>query len=134
MDKDKYIYTTDIAVRDYELDAEGIVNNANYLHYLELTRHDFCKHCGMSFDEMRRQGIIPVLRKVEIEYLTSLQSGDVMTSCLNMRREGPKFMFQQDIYNQHGDAVVKASVTVVALENGRLSRGEILAKAFADYL
>ena len=26
-------------VRDYELDAEGIVNNANYLHYLEQTQY-----------------------------------------------------------------------------------------------
>ena len=32
-----YIYELPIKVRDYEVDAEGIVNNANYLHYLEHT-------------------------------------------------------------------------------------------------
>ena len=32
-----------LQVRDYETDAQGIVNNANYLHYLEHTRHMFCK-------------------------------------------------------------------------------------------
>ena len=134
MKKEEYIYSLDIDVRDYELDSEGIVNNANYLHYLEMTRHEFCKTSGMSFDEMRRQGIIPVLSRVEIDYVTSLVSGDRMTSCLNLSRKGPRFVFQQDIYNQRGEVVVKAIVSVVTLENGRLSRGEALAKVFAQFL
>lgn len=41
-----YIYELPIKVRDYEVDAEGIVNNANYLHYLEHTRHEFCEEAG----------------------------------------------------------------------------------------
>lgn len=49
---EKYVYSIDIKVRDYELDAEGIVNNANYLHYLEYTRHCFCEDCGFSFKRM----------------------------------------------------------------------------------
>ena len=32
---EKYVYELEMSVRDYELDSEGIVNNANYLHYLE---------------------------------------------------------------------------------------------------
>jgi hypothetical protein len=57
-----------------------------------------------------------------------------MTSCLNLSRKGPRFVFQQDIYNQRGEVVVKAIVSVVTLENGRLSRGEALAKVFAQFL
>lgn len=134
MKKEDYIYSIEIDVRDYELDSEGIVNNANYLHYLEWTRHEFCKTTGMSFDDMRRSGIIPVLNRVEIDYITSLVSGDRMTSCLNLTRKGPRFVFHQDIYNQRGEPVVKAVVSVVALENGRLSRGDVLAKVFEKYL
>lgn len=134
MKKEDFIYSIEIDVRDYELDSEGIVNNANYLHYLEWTRHEFCKTTGMSFDDMRRSGIIPVLNRVEIDYITSLVSGDRMTSCLNLTRKGPRFVFHQDIYNQRGEPVVKAVVSVVALENGRLSRGDVLAKAFEKYL
>ena len=40
----EYIFSLEIPVRDYELDSEGIVNNANYLHYLEHTRHAFIKN------------------------------------------------------------------------------------------
>lgn len=46
MENNEYIYTLEIAVRDYEVDSEGIVNNANYLHYLEMTRHEFCRGLG----------------------------------------------------------------------------------------
>ena len=33
----KYIFETRMEVRDYECDIEGIVNNANYLHYMPST-------------------------------------------------------------------------------------------------
>ena len=39
--KDKYMFELPMKVRDYEVDVEGIVNNANYLHYMEHTRHEF---------------------------------------------------------------------------------------------
>ncbi len=130
-----YQFSLDIRVRDYETDSQGIVNNANYLHYLEITRHDFCEEAGTSFRAMQERGLDPVVRKIEIEYLNSLTMGDTMTSCLKMRREGARFIFDQDIYNAStGVPVVKAKVTVVCLQDGRLSRGDILADAFAAYL
>ena len=48
----KYIFETRIEVRDYECDIEGIVNNANYLHYLEHTRHLFLKSIGVSLAKL----------------------------------------------------------------------------------
>ena len=61
-----YSFELPIRVRDYEVDSQGIVNNAIYLHYLEHTRHEFCRMAGTSFRRMQREGIDPVLRKVEI--------------------------------------------------------------------
>ena len=129
-----YIFELPIKVRDYEVDAEGIVNNANYLHYLEHTRHEFCQFAGFTFREMHSQGIDPVLRKVEIEYLTPLGLGEEMISKLNISRKGARFIFQQDIYKPDGTPVVKSIVTVACLENGRLGRGELLAQKFEKYL
>ena len=54
-----YIYEMPIKVRDYEVDSQGIVNNANYLHYLEHTRHEFCEARGFTFRDMQQQGIDP---------------------------------------------------------------------------
>lgn len=128
-------YEQTIKVRDYEVDSQGIVNNANYLHYLEITRHDFCEYAGTTFRAMQERGLDPVVRKIDIEYLSSLTLGDTMISRLRMERKGARFIFVQDIFNADGGApVVHALVTIVCLENGRLSRGDLLAEAFKDYL
>lgn len=132
---EKYIHTSRIKVRDYEIDGQGIVNNANYLHYLELTRHDFCEAAGYSFAAMHADGIDPVVRRVEMDYLSPLRMGDEMVSCLNFRRHGARFYFDQDIYRADDMApVLRAVVTIACLEDGRLSRGERLAAAFAGYI
>ena len=50
----EYRFQTRMEVRDYECDIEGIVNNANYLHYTEHTRHRFLRSIGR-----RRDGVVP---------------------------------------------------------------------------
>lgn len=121
-------------VRDYEVDSEGIVNNAVYLHYLEHTRHEFCEQAGLSFREMHSQGIDPVLRRVEVKYCRPLGLGERMVSKLSVSRRGVLFVFYQDIFTPEGEPVVEAVVEVATLVNGRLSRGEELFSHFAAYL
>ena len=131
----EYIFSLEMEVRDYEIDSEGIVNNAIYLHYLEHTRHAFCRHAGFSFGQMQQRGIIPVLNRVEIEYKTPLRSGDTMVSSLWIEMQGVRFIFHQDIFNKEtGRQAVAAVVSCVCLENGKLSRGEAIAEAFKHYL
>lgn len=124
----------DMEVRDYELDCEQIVNNANYLHYMEHTRHKFCSDAGLSFIEMHNQGIDAVVRKIEIEYKTSLRGGDTFISCLRLERKGPRFIFYQDIMRSDGEICAEGVVTVVVLKNGKLSRGDELAAVFSRYM
>lgn len=123
----QYIFSMPIKVRDYEIDSQGIVNNANYLHYLEHTRHEFCESRGFTFRAMQEQGIDPVVSKIEIEYHTPLRLGETMTSSLWIERRGPRFIFHQDIFAPSGALAVSALVTIVALENGRISRGDSIA-------
>lgn len=124
----------DMEVRDYELDCEQIVNNANYLHYMEHTRHKFCSDAGLSFIEMHNQGMDAVVRKIEIEYKTSLRGGESFLSCLRQERKGARFIFHQDILKPGGEIVAEGVVTVVVLKDGKLSRGDELASIFSKYI
>lgn len=135
MNQDKYFFSLEIAVRDYELDSEGIVNNAIYLHYLEHTRHAFVKQEGIPFGSLTSEGLVPVVRRMTIDYYTPLRSGDVMLSKLWIEREGARFIFHQDIFKQgSGERVVSAAVTIVCMEkNGRINRGDDLAARLAKY-
>lgn len=130
----KYCFIMDMEVRDYELDCEQIVNNANYLHYMEHTRHKFCDDVGLSFIDMHNAGMDVVVRKIEIEYKSPLRGGDRFVSCLRLERRGARFVFHQDILRPNGEVVAEGLVTVVALKDGRLSRGDELAAVFKKYL
>ncbi|MCM1451166.1 MAG: acyl-CoA thioesterase [Clostridium sp.] len=134
MDTSKYTFSMQMQVRDYEVDAEGIVNNAEYLHYMEHTRHEFCRKAGITFRQMRERGIDPVATRIEISYKQPLRLSDEMVSCLNISRHGAQFIFEQDIYRADGELAAAGVVKIACIENGRLSRGEALAEAFQPFL
>lgn len=131
----KYIFELQLKVRDYEVDAEGIVNNAVYLNYLEHTRHEFCEMAGLSFKKMHEEGLDPVVVSVNIRYLRSFVMGDTVVSKLAITRRGPVFVFRQDLYRlSDGAHMARATVESTSFENGRVSRGDRLAKAYEKYL
>ncbi len=130
MNEADYRFTLAMEVRDYEIDYQGIVNNANYLHYLEHTRHEFCKQEGLTFGRMHELGIDPVLAHADISYKSPLRIGDTFISCLNIKKKGPKFLFYQDIFKTDGTPVLQAVLTIACIENGALTRGDVLADAF----
>ena len=130
----KYIYELILKVRDYECDLQGIVNNANYQHYLEHTRHEFLLSAGVSFADLHTQGIDPVVARITISFKTPLKSGDQFVSKLYLKKEGIKYVFYQDIFRKEDNKiVVKAVVDTVCVVNGRLTQSEVFDKLFAPY-
>jgi len=125
----EFNYQITFDVRDYELDSEGIVNNAVYLHYLEYTRHRFCQDAGVAFGRLQAMGIVPVARRVEIDYHTPLRSGDSVVSALSLTRNGARFVFHQALFIAGIETLAaEAVVTIVCLQNGKPSRGDELAE------
>ncbi len=122
-------------VRDYECDIEGIVNNANYLHYIEHTRHRFLKTTGLSFAEMHSRGIDAVVARMNLQFKTPLRCDDEFISCLNLHQEGIRYVFEQDIYRASDELLCfRAKVELVALVNGRLAKCEEYDHAFAPFM
>lgn len=132
---DKYIYELTLKVRDYECDLQGIVNNANYQHYLEHTRHEFLASIGVSFAGLHEQGVDPVVARINISFKTPLKSGDEFISKLYLKKESIKYVFYQDIFRKSDSkVVVKAAVETVCLVNGRLTQSELFDRVFTPYL
>ena len=119
---EKYIYELEMKVRDYECDLQGIVNNANYQHYLEHTRHEFLLSTGVSFAGLHEQGVDPVVARINMAFKTPLKSGD-------------EFISKLYIFRKSDDKVViKATVETVCLVNGRLSDSKLFDEIFEAYL
>ena len=132
---EKYIYELKLKVRDYECDLQGIVNNANYQHYLEHTRHEFLISTGMSFAKLHEQGIDPVVARLTMAFKTPLRSGDEFISKLYLKKEGIKYVFYQDIFRSSDmKVVIKATVETVCIVNGRLSDSQVFDQVFMPYL
>lgn len=119
--KTDYIFELEMKVRDYECDLQGIVNNANYQHYLEHTRHEFLLSRGISFADLHAQGIDAVVARLTMAFKTPLRSGDSFTCKLRVEKDGIKYVFYQDVYRLPDmKCCLKSQVDTVCLINGRL--------------
>ena len=132
---ENYIHELTMKVRDYECDLQGIVNNANYQHYLEHARHEFLLGTGTSFAALHEQGIDAVVARISMAFKTPLKSGDEFVCRLALKKEGIRYIFIQDIFRKADNKVVlKGVVEAVSLVNGRLTESPALNQLLAPYL
>lgn len=131
----EYIFETEMEVRDYECDIQGIVNNANYLHYTEHTRHLFLKSLGVSFAKLHEEGIDAVVARMKLEYKVPLKCDDHFISRLAMKKKGLRYEFYHDLYRATDEKLCfSCQADLVCLINGRLGNSEDYDKAFAKYI
>lgn len=127
----KYIFETKMEVRDYECDIQGIVNNANYLHYIEHTRHLYLTSLGVSFARLHEQGVDAVVARMNLQYKTPLRCDDHFVSRLAVRKEGLRYIFNQDLFRKADNRLCfRSTVELVCLVNGRLSNSSDYDRAF----
>jgi acyl-CoA thioester hydrolase len=131
MEETKYEHSLVFAVRDYECDLQGVVNNANYQHYLEHARHEFLISRGISFSHLHDEGLDLIVTRIEIDYKYPLRSHDKFVVRSTILREGNvRLVFVQDIFRLPDEKlVVKARVTGAATKNGRpVHPGDIIKR------
>ena len=135
MDTTNSIFEYTMKVRDYECDAQGIVNNANYQHYYEVARHEFLEHCGINFSELYGQGIAPVVSSILVKYKHSLCGGQPFVCTVSaIRKEGVRYIFDQHIVRTSDNKICsEAQVDVVCMVHGKVSRPSLFDEAFAHY-
>jgi len=79
LDKSKFKFKTQVRVRNYEIDWQGIVHNANYLLYCEVGRVAYLEHIGVKIDinSIQHESKIVVVRN-EIDYRSPARFGDLL--------------------------------------------------------
>jgi len=126
MNEQRNEFELELNVRDYEVDLQGIVNNAVYQHYLEHARHEFLISRNIDFSAMHKQGNDLIVARIEIDYKYPLKSRDKFKVTLRVKKEGPlKVIFEQTIVRlPDRKMIVEARVTGVCLKDGRPVRPE----------
>lgn len=133
--KKEPLFKYKIKVRDYECDAQGIVNNANYQHYYEVARHEFLESCGLEFYVLHNKGVDPVVSQVNIKYKNSLYGADEFYCTVDFEKKGIRYLFNQKIIRISDNKLCsEAVIEVVTLINGKLSKPDIFDEVFAKYI
>ena len=106
-------FTVRIAVRGYELDPRGHVNQAVYLQYSEHARWECLRAAGISHDGLQDSGVGPVALEQIIRYYAELRGGDeVDVGCEFRWSAGKTFEVVQPFHRPDGTRV--AELTGVA--------------------
>jgi acyl-CoA thioester hydrolase len=115
------MHETPLAVRDYECDMQGVVNNAVYLHYLEHARHTWLLSLGLDFAALHREGTDLVVARLEIDYRVPLRSGERFVVRSSLKRQGRlRLICRQDIYRTPDEKLIaEAQVVVTGVKDGR---------------
>lgn len=130
-----YVFETEMRVRDYECDIQGIVNNAVYQNYLEHARHLFLHEIGLDFVQLCADGIDAVVIRAEVDYKRPLRPRDEFIVKLGMHKQGRlRFVFDQVIFRK-ADAhlILAAQVTGVLTRDGRPIVPTVFDEAFLSH-
>lgn len=127
-------FTLRMKVRDYECDAQGIVNNANYLHYFEHARHEMLETYGLQLKQLTAKNIFPVVSSAFLQYKHSLHGSDTFLCNTYIVKKGIRYIFIQEIIRDADNKLCcKATIEVATLINGKLAKPTLFDEAFSSY-
>lgn len=107
------IFRVRITVRGYELDTQGHLNWAQYLHYAEHARWECLRAAGIEHERLIASGAGPVNLDANVRFLAELRGGDELTvSCVFTWRNGKTFRITQEFIR--ADGTLAAQLTTVA--------------------
>ena len=114
------------AIRVYfeDTDAAGIVYSANYLKFAERARTDMLRDLGVSHAEMmRRDGLVLVVRRCEIDYLKPAKLDDLLTVETEAAKLGGASAELRQRVLRDGEVLADLKVLVVCIgKDGRPHR------------
>ena len=108
-------FTQKLKVRSYELDAQGHVNYAVYLSYLEYARVATMEDLGIPFQDYLREGKYVVIAEVRMKYLAPATLGDELEITLEgINAKRTSLTFKQEIFNtKTGQKILEAELVAV---------------------
>ncbi len=110
-------FSVRVKVRGYELDTQGHLNWAEYLHYAEHARWEFLAAAGITQDGLIASGFGPVVLDVAVRFRRELRGGDeVDVSCAFVFDGGKTFQIVQDFRRPDGRVAASLSSTTGLLD------------------
>ena len=90
-----------------DTDFQGFVYHANYIKFFERARSDFLSNNNVSQEQHRNDGFVFVVKKIEIDYLTTSKLGDTLIVQSSVyKKSNARMIFNQKIINQIDNKII----------------------------
>ena len=90
-----------------DTDFQGFVYHANYIKFFERARSDFLSNNNISQEQHRNDGFVFVVKKIEIDYLTTSKLGDTLIVKSSVyKKSNARMIFNQKIINQIDNKII----------------------------
>lgn len=107
----------------FDTDAGGVVHNIVYLRFIETARTLLAMQMGMSFAEIERTKIHPVVTRTEIDYKRPAKLGDVLEIRGRLSEwSGIRFWVEFEVVRPDDGALMvtcRQSLALVQMPEGR---------------
>ncbi|MBO6897923.1 MAG: tol-pal system-associated acyl-CoA thioesterase [Shimia sp.] len=108
-------YTLPIRVYYEDTDMAGIVYYANYLKFIERGRSEWVREIGMDQLEMKAEGVVFAVRRVECDYLGSAVLDDLLTVETEVANVTAARLVMEQRVKRGDEVLFHAMVTVVCM-------------------
>jgi len=114
MVQSQFKFKNQLRVRNYEVDWQGIVHNANYLLYFEVGRLEYLKHLGvkLDFDSIQKESRVVLVRN-EVNYRSPARfddSIDIYTRISSIKNTS--FVFEGMIMDSPSGRLIADNVAI----------------------
>ena len=109
--------THSFAIRVYyeDTDLAGIVYYANYLKFIERARSEWVRDLGIDQVQMKADGLVFAVRRVEADYLASAHYDDQLIVQTTMESgTGVRLVVKQDVMRDN-EVLFSAIVTIICM-------------------
>ncbi len=108
-------HTLPIRIYYEDTDCGGVVYYANYLKYFERGRTEFLRDCGLTLNELMKEGIYFVVVHAELDYLLPGRYGDLLTLDTCVTGTGPASVTFRHEIRRGEELLVRGSVKLATV-------------------
>lgn len=117
------VFLWESEVRAYELDSQGIVNNAHYFHYFDHVRVKHLHAKGVDWMQWHQHGFDLVLIHSDITFKAPLRAHEAYYVSSQIQKSGKlRMMFEQAIYKTGSNLLIATAMNTVVCVNHQTQR------------
>lgn len=108
---------TKLTVQFYDLDPMNVVWHGNYLKYLESARCDLLKKIGYDYDNMRADGVVYPIAKMDLKYIKPCKFNQVLFLETIVEELEPSLIIKYNIFDEEsGEKVFSAKSMQICVD------------------